>query len=101
MSLEVTGIEEQTRPAIKSSLRVFPNPVTGRATLSYSLPRSAPVSCIVYDATGNVVSRLNTGTQPAGEHRQKWDATGLEPGVYFCKLQAGGSTSTIRLTTVR
>ncbi len=101
MSLDVTGIGEQTRTAIESSLRVFPNPVAGRATVSYSLPRSAPVSCIVYDATGGVVSKLQAGTQPPGEHRLDWDATGMEPGVYFCQFAAGGSTSTTRLTLVR
>jgi hypothetical protein len=101
MSLDVTGIEEHTGAAISNSLRVFPNPVAGRATLSYSLPHNAPVSCIVYDVAGNTVLRMSAGTQPAGEHRQTWDATGMEPGVYFCKLQAGSSTSTVRLTLVR
>lgn len=101
MSLDLTGIEEQTRTAIENSLRVFPNPVAGRATFSYSLPHSAAVSCIVYDAAGNIVSRVAAGTRPAGEHRQTWDVASLEPGVYFCKLKAGSSTSTTRLTLVR
>jgi hypothetical protein len=59
------------------------------------------VSCIVYDAAGNAVSRLEAGTQAAGEHRLTWDATGVKPGVYFCKFVAGNSTSTARLARVR
>jgi hypothetical protein len=101
VSLEVTGIEEQAGTAIRSSLRVFPNPIAGRTTVSYSLSHSAAVSCVVYDAAGNTVSRLQAGTQPPGEHRLTWDAAGLEPGVYFCKLKAGSSISTARLTLVR
>ena len=101
MSLDATGIEERTGTAIKSSLRAFPNPIAGRATFSYNLPHSAPVSCIVYDAAGGVVSRLQAGTQPPGQHRLDWDATGIEPGVYFCQFAAGSSTSTTRLTLVR
>ena len=59
------------------------------------------MSCVVYNAAGNVVSRLQAGTQPPGEHRLTWDATGMEPGVYFGKLVAGSSTTTARLTLVR
>lgn len=78
-----------------------PNPVTSRAGISFSLPHRASLSCVVYDPAGYVVSRLAAGTRAAGEHRLTWDATGVEPGVYFCKLTAGGSTSATRLTVVR
>jgi hypothetical protein len=79
---------------------VSPNPVSARAAISYSLPHSAPVSCVVYDAAGNVVSRLAAGNQAAGEHRLLWDAAGVKPGVYFCKLAAGSSSYTARLARV-
>jgi hypothetical protein len=59
------------------------------------------VSCLVYDAAGNAVARLAAGTQTAGEHRLTWDAAGVKPGIYFCKLAAVGSTATTRLTRVR
>jgi hypothetical protein len=80
---------------------VSPNPVTAQAAISYSLPRSASVSCIVYDAAGNVVSRLAAGSQAAGEHQLTWNAAGVKPGIYFCKLVAGSSTYTARLARVR
>jgi len=82
-------------------LRVFPNPIAGRTTVSYSLSHSTTVSCVVYDAAGNIVSRLQAGTQPPGEHRLTWNAGALKLGVYFCKLKVGSSTSTARLTLVR
>jgi len=59
------------------------------------------VSCVVYDVTGNLVSRLAAGTQAAGEQRLMWDAAGVKPGVYFCKLVADGTSATVRLTRVR
>jgi hypothetical protein len=80
---------------------VFPNPVTSQAAISYNLPRSASVSCIVYDAAGNLVSRLAAGSQAAGEHSLTWNAAGVKPGIYFCKLAADGSTHTARLARVR
>jgi flagellar hook assembly protein FlgD len=80
---------------------VFPNPVSAQAAISYNLPRSASVSCVVYDAAGNVVSRLAAGTQAAGEHQLTWNAAGVKPGIYFCKLVAGGRTCTARLARVQ
>jgi hypothetical protein len=80
---------------------VFPNVVTSQAAISYNLPRSAAVSCIVYDAAGNVLSRLAGGNQAAGEYSLTWNATGVKPGVYFCKLVADGTASTARLARVR
>jgi hypothetical protein len=59
------------------------------------------VSCIVYDAAGNRVSSLAAGAQAAGEHQLTWNAAGVKPGIYFCKLVAGGSTYTARLARVR
>ena len=59
------------------------------------------MSCVIYDAAGNLVSRLAAGTQAAGEHSLTWNAAGVKPGIYFCKLVAGGSTYTARLAIVR
>jgi flagellar hook assembly protein FlgD len=59
------------------------------------------VSCVVYNAAGNLVSRLACGTQAAGEHQLTWNAAGVKPGVYFCKLVADGTTYTARLARVR
>jgi hypothetical protein len=86
---------------VARSLRVSPNPVAERAAISYNLPRSASVSCVVYDAAGNVVSRLAAGSQAAGEHSLTWNAAGVKPGIYFCKLVADGNTGTARMVRVR
>ena len=58
------------------------------------------MSCVVYDAAGNLVSRLAAGIQAAGEHRLSWNAAGAKPGVYFCKLITGNSSHTARLVRV-
>jgi hypothetical protein len=83
------------------SLRLFPNPVAAQAVISYSLRHSASVSCVVYDAAGKVVSRLAAGTQAAGEHQLTWNPVGVQPGIYFCKLVADGTSATVRLARVR
>ncbi len=101
MALDVTGIEESHNALVLPWLRVVPNPLGSRAAISYSLRQSAAVRCAVYDAAGNVVSVLANGTQAAGEQRLQWNAAGVQPGVYLCRLQAGGATTTTRLTVAR
>jgi len=80
---------------------VSPNPVGAQAAISYHLSRAASVSCIIYDAAGNLVSRLAAGSQTAGAHSLTWNAAGVKPGIYFCKLAAGGRSYTARLAVVR
>ncbi len=99
--LDPAGIEDVNGSEVARSLQVSPNPVVAQAAISYHLSHGAAVSCIVYDAAGNVVSRLAGGAQAAGEHSLTWNATGVKPGIYFCKLVAGGVTYTARLARVR
>jgi len=80
---------------------VLPNPVQNRANVRFSLNRGGPVSCALYDPAGNRVAELAGGVRPAGEHSISWDATGLQPGVYLCKLAAGAESGTVRLVKVR
>jgi len=99
--MDVTGIEVGSSLRAGRSFRAYPNPVVARAAISYSLPHSASVSCAVYDAAGSLVSRLAAGTQAAGEHKLTWNASGVRPGIYFCKLVTDGTTATTRLVRVR
>jgi flagellar hook assembly protein FlgD len=70
-------------------------------SVSYQLRSSGSVSCAIYDAAGSLVARLAAGMQPAGQHRITWDASSVRPGVYLCKLTAGGETYTTRLTRIQ
>ena len=49
---------------VARSLQVSPNPVASRATVSYNLPRSASVSCIVYDAAGKQIGQIEVPERP-------------------------------------
>lgn len=75
--------------------------MTDRAEVSFQMHSSGPVSCMVYDAAGNRVAVLADGHLPAGDHRLAWDATAVEPGIYFCQIVYGDETRTARLTRVR
>ena len=85
----------------------FPNPFSGSTIIPYELPAPAQVSLRVYDIAGRLVRMLEeNASRKVGRHDVAWnghDAHGrpLPPGVYLCRLDAGGKTATRRLTLLK
>jgi poly-gamma-glutamate capsule biosynthesis protein CapA/YwtB (metallophosphatase superfamily) len=78
-----------------------PNPSSGLAVIEYRLPRSGPVRLTVYDVSGRRVAVLAEGVQTAGPHAAQWHAGDLPSGLYFCRLEAGGTARTEKLLRIR
>jgi hypothetical protein len=67
-----------------------PNPFAGSTVIEYSTAQNGPVDLRVYDRMGREVAALVRETaHPAGAHRVTFDATQLQPGVYFAVLRSG------------
>lgn len=78
----------------------FPNPFTKEVALSFSLPQDGQVQILIFDARGKQVFRdqrhFYRGTN---EYRLQADEKWI-PGLYFCQLQMGDTTKTIKLMKV-
>lgn len=83
------------------SLSASPNPVTGRARISYALPRSGAVSLQVFDAAGRPVQTLVDGRAGAGRYTATWDASEVAGGVYFYTLTTDETSVTKKLIVAR
>ena len=83
--------------AARFELRVAPNPATGAAHLSYSLPTSAPVQVAILDATGRTVATVAAGNQSAGLHLLDLPVAGLPAGLYTCRLATDEAIAVRRL----
>jgi hypothetical protein len=87
----------------KLMLAVYPNPVSNRASIYYSLPTDEPVQLQIFDIQGKLVSSLlKKKNQTKGKHLINWDAASdngnrLAPGIYFCKLTAGTTAEIIKI----
>ena len=79
----------------------YPNPFNPTTEIRLDLPEAAAVRLIVYDVMGREVARLVDGTTPAGQHRARWDASGLPSGVYLYRLTAGAFTETKAMTLLK
>ena len=91
-----TGIAGPSPIVHRSSFTVFPDPCRELATVSFSSSLLSPNSSLsIYDASGSLVRSFKVRTS-SFELR----TSGLAPGTYFVRLNAGKETRTARLTIV-
>jgi hypothetical protein len=92
--LEVTAVSPGGDPGLTLHAN-RPNPFHAATTIRYSLPRMMAVRLAIHDVTGRRVRTLVNGLQNAGEQRVIWDGrdesgSPASPGMYVCRLDAGG-----------
>jgi hypothetical protein len=81
-----------------SKLTVFPNPFNDRVNISYSLNKISDVRLVLFNTVGKEISVLiSTRNQPAGNYSCTLNASGLVPGIYYCRFETGGQIVTRKL----
>ncbi len=78
-----------------------PNPFRRQATLTYSIPRAGRIRLQVFDVSGHLVSTLEDGLRPAGEHTVTFEPRRLASGLYICRIEASGFTASRKLFLLR
>jgi hypothetical protein len=97
----VTGVGKDTEPVLFELRQNRPNPFNPSTSIAFSLPSKSFVSLKIYDVLGREVKTLVSENLPGGDYVRKWDASGMVSGIYICRLQAGSSRETIKLTLLR
>lgn len=93
-------------PTLTLMEKVRPNPFKQTTTIRYQLTTGCRVSLSVYNVLGQRVRTLADGVREAGRHSVVWDGRDgagrrLGSGVYLCRFEAGGASSTVRMALVR
>jgi len=78
-----------------------PNPFPQSTSIHYTLPQESVVSLVVYNALGQVVETLVSGTVGAGDHEVMFDGTNLPSGTYYYTLKAGNFVQTQSMSLQR
>ena len=83
-----------------------PNPFNAGTEIRYCLPREERISLRIYNTLGQEVRVLAEGVFPGGEHAIRWDGRNgsgapAASGLYFCRLQAGGFSETVKMVLMR
>lgn len=92
--------------SIISNLNVFPNPLSGAATISFSLDQSQNVTLKIFDLTGRLMSTVANETMNSGDHQLQWNASDengnpLNTGIYLLKLETPNRSEAIRLSVIK
>ena len=64
--------------------------------IHYELAKSSYVDLSIYNTLGQKVATLVSKNKPSGTHRVQWDASGLNSGVYFIRMQTNAGFSRVR-----
>jgi hypothetical protein len=97
-------IDESTLSNVPSGFALeqnYPNPFNPVTTINYSLDKSAVVSLMVYNVTGQLVDVLFVGKKAAGQYSITWDASHLSSGVYFYKLDAQSNVQIRKMMLIK
>ena len=107
-SLVYRGMHESQATPVGASVPKFtmsapyPSPVTGTATIDFSMGQAGRVSIAVYDVAGRrVASLLDSSTHAAGPGSVIFNAHNVPSGVYFVKMQTASQTVTKKITVVK
>ncbi len=85
----------------------YPNPAPRGVAISFELASDAFVSLDVFDLSGRRVVRLADAARfTAGIHALRWNGNddagaSVQPGVYFVRMESGGSRLSRRVALVR
>ena len=79
----------------------YPNPFNPSTTIEFSLARSCDVTLTIYNILGQKVSLLVSEKLSAGKYKAQWIASDLAGGLYFCRLEAGEFSQTIKMVLLK
>ncbi|MBE0539342.1 MAG: T9SS type A sorting domain-containing protein, partial [Ignavibacterium sp.] len=68
----------------------YPNPFNPSTTINFSLAVDSKVSLKIFDVLGQEVATLINGQMSAGSQKVSFNASTLNSGVYFYRIDADG-----------
>ena len=78
----------------------YPNPFNPSTTIGFALSQASDYTLTIYNVTGQKVAEF-AGTEEAGIHEVKWDASVNASGIYFYKLNAGDFSDTKKMVLLK
>jgi hypothetical protein len=102
----LSRLEVEPRPVGgRLSVGASPNPAASTVAINYALTSAGRVNVVIYDPLGREVRRLGAGTRASGPHTISWDRTDergvrVGPGVYHCRVEAGGQSAAAKITLI-
>ncbi|MFB0517541.1 MAG: T9SS type A sorting domain-containing protein [Candidatus Neomarinimicrobiota bacterium] len=99
-------LNEDLTPSQYILYQNYPNPFNPTTTIRYTNPVPSNVVLRIFDMLGREVNTIAKGSQPAGVYAVVWDGRDrhrmpVGAGVYFCRLEAGAFSETIKMLLLK
>jgi len=79
----------------------YPNPFNPTTKISFALPKSGFVSLKVYDLLGREIQTLVNEIKSAGNYGIDFNASSLNSGIYFYRLETEGFSQTMKMLLIK
>jgi hypothetical protein len=98
-----TGIETEEVSLTKdfTLFQNYPNPFNPATEIRFALQNDAKVKLSVYNTKGELVSNLKNEKMLKGVHAVNFDASALNSGVYFYKLNVNGMSESKKMVLTK
>ncbi|PID28463.1 MAG: hypothetical protein CSB55_04735 [Candidatus Cloacimonadota bacterium] len=96
-----TGTEEEIFPGSVQLYQNYPNPFNPKTTIKFYNNMSGNVKLTVYNTKGQVAAELVDGKMDAGLQYIDFDASALNSGVYYYRLETPGKTVTKKMILLK
>jgi hypothetical protein len=87
LTVDSVSSVQETADSKDFLLQNKPNPVSGFTQIEYTLPENGEVSVQILDLCGHVIAGPVGEKQATGRHSIRFDASALQPGIYFYCLK--------------
>ena len=79
----------------------YPNPFNPNTTIKFSIPEASNVTLKVFNTLGEEISVLVNRVMEAGTHEINFDASQLQSGIYFYRIDAGAFSQVKKMTLLK
>ena len=79
----------------------YPNPFNPETKISFRVEKETNVNIVIYDILGKTVATLVDKKYSKGIHSVSWNASNLNSGVYFYRLQTDYASETRKIVLVK
>jgi uncharacterized lipoprotein YddW (UPF0748 family) len=100
-SVIVSSISDISVNEVVELLPVSPNPVSERATISYTLKRNGKVRLSLFDINGREQVVVKNETQASGDYTFDMDVTSITSGIYVLRLNTEGVVVSRKIVVAR
>jgi hypothetical protein len=97
VSVEVEG----KVPTEYTLFQNYPNPFNPSTVIKYGIPKESMVSLKIFNSIGEEIATLVNRMQHAGYYKYEFDASKLNSGIYFYRLQAGDFVSIKKMMYIK